>query len=135
VYKLVEPEAAIVVKMNGGLDPRRELPGRFAVTSRDFVELACRIPRVLPSVVRRHLKNRSLLFVAHGLGEPDLRELARYAHAQRGARPSWAAQLDKRTDEIEYWRDSRGVELVDADLDTYILKLSGTLRTRFGIDT
>ena len=46
---------------------------------RDFVEFASKIPAALPRVIRRSLRTRSLLFVGHGLFEPDVQAFARYA--------------------------------------------------------
>jgi hypothetical protein len=132
VYKL-EDQATVVVKLNGGLDPQRDGPGGFVVASRDFVELANRIPSVLPRVVRGYLRTRSLLFAGHGLFEPDVRAFARYARRQRGDSPSWAVQNRKR--DAAYWRDSCGVDIREADLNTYILALHRALASEFGIDT
>jgi hypothetical protein len=123
----------ILVKMNGGLDPLRRLRPYFATTSRDFVELASRIPTILPAVIRDHMIDKSLLFIGHGLAEPDVREFARYAKKQRGNRKSWAIQNRKRDE--AYWRVSRGVEILESDRDLYVLSLSRSLQNRFAIKT
>ena len=134
LYKL-EDGAPVLVKLNGGLDPLREVRGRFAVATRDFVELACRIPAVLPRVIRQALATRSLLFVGHGLREVDVREFGRYARTQRGDRPSWAVQNLKQDVDVAYWRDLCGVDIREADLDTYLLALHRTLKEEFAIET
>ena len=132
MYKL-DDAAPVIVKLNGGLDPLREVRGRFVVATRDFVEFASKIPAALPRVIRRSLRTRSLLFVGHGLLESDVRAFARYARKQRGDRPSWALQNRKR--DVAYWRDSCGVDIREADLDTYLVALHRALKDDFGIDT
>lgn len=132
MYKL-DDAAPVVVKLNGGIDPLREVRGRFVVASRDFVEFASRIPAALPRVIRYSLRTRSLLFLGHGLFEPDVRAFARYARKQRGDRPSWAVQNIKRDE--AYWRASCGVDIREADLDTYLMALHRTLKDDFDIDT
>jgi SIR2-like domain len=124
----------ILVKMNGGLDPARELRPNFVVTSRDFVVLAARIPAILPAVIREHMREKSMLFIGHGMAEPDVREFARYAKKERGPRKSWAIQWPEKRDEA-YWRASRGVEILKSDRDIYVLSLSRSLESRFGIKT
>jgi hypothetical protein len=132
MYKL-DDAMPVIVKLNGGVDPLRQVRGRFVVASSDFVELASRIPTALPRVIRHSLRTRSLLFVGHGLFESDTRAFARYARKQRGDRPSWAVQNVKR--DVAYWRDSCGVDIREADLNTYLMALHRTLKSEFGIET
>jgi hypothetical protein len=132
IYTL-DDGAPVVVKLNGGLDPLREVRGRFVVASADFSELAARIPAMLPRVIKQALRMRSLLFVGHGLLEPDVRAFARYARKQRGDRPSWAVQNVKRDEAL--WRVSYGVDIREADLDTYLQALHRTLKEDFGVET
>jgi hypothetical protein len=134
LYKL-EDLAPMVVKLNGGLDPLREVRGRFSVASRDFVEMACRMPAVLPRVIRQSLASRSLLFLGHGLREIDVREFARYARKQRGNQRSWAVQHRKDEADVFYWRDVCGVDIVEADLDSYLMAVYHMLRNEFGIES
>ena len=130
VYSL-PPKGAIVVKMNGGLDPLAELPGRFAVAPWDFIELANRLPGVLPAAVRKFL-DRSLLFLGHGMAEPDVRAFGRYARQKRGARPAWAIQLG--AVDVSLWRDSYGVDILESDITVFLDALRQTLRQDFQID-
>lgn len=132
MYKL-DDAAPVIVKLNGGLDPLREVSGRFVVASRDFIDFANRIPAGLPRVIRQSLRMRSLLFLGHGLFEPDVRAFARYARQQRGDRPSWAVQNVKR--DVAYWRASCGVDIREADLDTYLIALHRMLKDEFDIAT
>ena len=134
LYKL-DDGAPVIVKLNGGLDPLREVRSRFAVASRDFVELACRIPAALPRVIRQSLGSRSLLFLGHGLREIDLREFARYARTQRGDRPSWAVQNKKADTDVAYWDDVCGVNIREADLDSYVMALHHMLRNDFAVES
>ena len=138
VYRLA-PEAPVIVKLNGGVDPEHELPPSFAVGTRDFAELAYRIPAVLPQVLRALLTERSLLFLGHGLNELDVRKLAAFSKEQRRFPESWAVVHEgwdlaphRKADE-EDWRDAYGVRIVRADLGDYVPALRKRLSEHFGV--
>jgi len=80
----------VVVKMNGGPRLAPNLPDSFAVATRDFYRLAARIPRAFPAFLVKELQARSLLFLAHGLKEPDIEEVIRFRHEQQDGGRSWA---------------------------------------------
>ena len=56
-------DAFVIVKLNGGLDHRGQIPESFATTRLDYRDLAARIPRVLPAVVQQTLSSNPLLFL------------------------------------------------------------------------
>lgn len=115
--------APAIIKLNGGIDPLRRWPESFVVASSDFEELSTRLPDVLPQVVWDALRTRSLLFLGHGLREPDVRSIIR--RRRREAAPnSWAVLLGK-TDS-SYWQVA-GIELIEADLNVYIDRLDAVL--------
>jgi hypothetical protein len=121
-------EGLVVVKLNGGAVPG--LPRSYVSTTVDYVQLAARIPGVLPEVARRRLRECPLLFLGHGLSEPDVEALVRYAHLeQRGVR-SWAIVLKKSG--IDYWRQC-GVDILNYPVNHYLQelyrRLVGTART------
>jgi hypothetical protein len=124
-------KGAVVVKMNGGLDPLAELPGRFTVAPWDFIELANRLPGVLPAAVRKFL-DRSLLFLGHGMAEPDVRAFGRYARQKRGVRPAWAIQ--RGAVDVSLWRKSYGVDILESEITVFLDDLRQTLRQDFQID-
>lgn len=115
--------APAIVKLNGGFDPREQWEETFVVASSDFEELSTRLPDVLPQVIWDALRKRSVLFMGHGLREPDVRSLIRHRHRQ-GAPDSWALQL-KKTDEA-YWRIA-GIVVMEADLRIYVKQLLAAL--------
>jgi hypothetical protein len=137
VHRLV-PEAPVIVKFNGGVDPAHELPPSVAVATSDFSTLARAIPGVLPGAVRTMLSERSLLFLGHGLNEDDVRALATFSKAQRRIPESWAvvrpdwAHEDRKADE-DFWCDVAGVEIVLADLAAYMPALLERLADGYGV--
>lgn len=112
-----------IVKLNGGIDPLGRWPEPFVVASSDFEELSTRLGDVLPQLVWDALKTRPILFLGHGLGEPDVRSLIR-RRGPKVAPKSWALQLDPV--DKQYWR-ALGIELIDADLNVYLDRLESAL--------
>ena len=105
----------VLVKLNGGAVPG--LVRGYVSTAVDYVQLAASIPAVLPAVARQRLRDCPLLFLGHGLAEPDVEALVRYAHqAHRGVR-SWAVVLNKA--DTGYWRQC-GVDILDRPVNTYV---------------
>lgn len=108
----------VIVKLNGGVVPG--LARGYVSTTVDYFQLAARIPDVLPAVMWRRLRDCPLLFLGHGLSEPDVESLVRHAHReQRGVR-SWAVVLNKTG--IDYWRQC-GVDIIDQAVDDYVPEL------------
>jgi SIR2-like domain len=118
-------DAPAIVKLNGGIDPVGRLPTSFVVASSDFEELSTRLPDVLPQVVWDALKTRSLLFLGHGLREPDVRSLIRRRNREH-APNSWAVQ--RHPTDRRFWK-AQGIELIDADLHVYLTRLESALNT------
>jgi hypothetical protein len=118
-------DAPAIVKLNGGLDPLERLPETFVVASSDFEELSTRLPDVLPQVVWDALKKRSVLFLGHGLAEPDVRSLIR-RRKDVGAPPSWAVQKKVDKADAPYLRRG-GVEPIQGNLNAYLNRLESAL--------
>jgi hypothetical protein len=114
----------VIVKLNGGLDHREEIPATFVSTRLDFWGLAARIPNVLPAVIQKQLQSRRLLFLGHGLAAQDVEALVRYTHLGRPAAGSWAVVL--KDDHYEYWRQC-GVEILRHDINAYVNELGTRL--------
>jgi hypothetical protein len=123
-----ELTAPAIVKLNGGIDPLGRWPESFVVASSDFEELSTRVPDLLPQVVWDALRTRSILFLGHGLREPDVRAIIRRRKREE-APMSWAVQLGKAEADIPYWRVA-GIELIDADLSVYVDRLESALDRR-----
>lgn len=116
-------DAPAIVKLNGGIDPLGHWRDTFVVASSDFEELSTRLPDVLPEVVWRAIKDRSILFLGHGLREPDVRSLMRRRNRESPPN-SWAVLLGK-TD-VPYWQ-AGGIKLIEADLNDYLDRLEDAL--------
>lgn len=113
----------VIVKLNGGIDLLGHWLETFVVAGSDFEELSTRLPYVLPQVVWDALKKRSILFLGHGLREPDVRSLVR-RRKREGAPPSWAVHLGKA--DVPYLQ-AIGIKLIEADVDTYLNRLESKL--------
>lgn len=108
----------VLFKLNGGAV--HGLPRGYASTTLDYIELAARIPRVLPALAQRRLVECPLLFLGHSLSEPDVEALVRFAHqGHRGVR-SWAVVHKKSG--VDYWRQC-GVEILDRPVNLYVVEL------------
>ena len=114
----------VIVKLNGGPAPAPEVQDSFAVATRDYYFLATRIPQILPACLTPLLETRSLLFLGHGLNEPDVEEIIRYRHRHGGQ--SWALQYaadPSRTGPDptvrQYWEEL-GVDLLWGDIDAFV---------------
>jgi SIR2-like domain len=115
-----------IIKLNGGVDLLRRWQETFVVASSDFEELSTRIPDVVPQVVWEALLTRAMLFLGHGLREPDVRSLIRRRHREH-APTSWALQLPKA--DTKFWR-AAGVELIEADITAFLSRLESALASR-----
>jgi SIR2-like domain len=62
----------VVVKLNGGIVLGEEPPESVVIASGQFERLAATLPDALPEWVRAVLRDRSLLFLGHGLAGPDV---------------------------------------------------------------
>lgn len=82
----------LVVKMGGGLSFFGDIDEQAAVERGQLERLAQRIPDILPDYIRRELDARSLLFLGHGLAEPDVRKLIQTFATRPGNIGSWAIQ-------------------------------------------
>lgn len=116
----------VVVKLNGGRDPRGQMRESYASTRLDYLELAARIPTVLPAFLQHALTANPLLFLGHGLKALDIESLVRYAHRNRPGPRSWAVVLGGGG--IEYWRQL-GVEILQYDVNAYVAELRRRLIT------
>ena len=122
--------STVVVKLNGGLAFYPEIPECYAVERAHFEALAAGIPHVLPRYLRTALRARSMLFLGHGLVEPDTRAIIRYAAGEDRTLKSWAVQLRPAdTSQQESWdlqtqdMGRLGVMMLDDDLERFVLAL------------
>jgi hypothetical protein len=83
----------VIVKLNGGLTYYPGIPEQVSIDRADFERLAARIPDILPAFLRTELRARSLLFLGHGLAEPDVRAVIRFGSREDKTLWSWAVKL------------------------------------------
>jgi hypothetical protein len=132
--RTLDGSATVVVKLNGGIvsaPPPRE---SVVIASGQFERLASRLPEALPACVTAALRERSLLFLGHGLREPDVRRLIE-CFAGGDDRHSWAVQLppgDPRRqgewrDDVR-WFEDRGLHTIVRDLEEFLADLTARLR-------
>jgi hypothetical protein len=126
----LDPASNVIVKLNGGLVHDDSFPESVLITTGHFERLAARIPNALPLYLRAALREKSLLFLGHGLAEPDVHELIKYSAPEKRTLKSWAIQLPPSDPEwsrawqerVEHWR-GWGLQLVPSDLGLFLAAL------------
>jgi hypothetical protein len=121
--------APVVVKLNGGIS-RDPIPGETAVmASEDFERFKDRMPEVLPACLRSVLRDGSLLFLGHGVAEPDIQRIVGLA-AHEDKR-SWAVRRKpndprrvERWERHTTWLENAGVVTIDTDLEPFVMQLA-----------
>jgi hypothetical protein len=117
----------VIVKIHGGVDRslERELES-FVITEDDYIDyLTHTEPLSLFPVRLAALLNTShLLFLGYGMRDWNLRViLHRLWREQRRRYASWAVQLRPEPIELKFW-SKRSVDILDAELDEYVDRLS-----------
>jgi SIR2-like domain len=115
----------VILKIHGSVD-RRSPPDRdfetFVITEDDYIDyLAHAEPlNLFPVRIAAVLKTSHLLFLGYGLKDWNLRVLLRRLwRDQRRHYASWAVQLHPDPIELRFW-STRGLEVLDADIGTYV---------------
>jgi hypothetical protein len=123
----LDPTSNVIVKLNGGLVHNGGFPESVLIAAGHFERLAARIPDALPAYLRAALQEKSLLFLGHGLAEPDVHTLIKYSAQQDRTIKSWAIQLAPPDPErLHAWQERAkdwrgwGLELVDSDLELFL---------------
>lgn len=120
----------LIVKMNGGMSYFGDIEEYAAVERGAFERLAARLPELLPAYLRRELAARSMLFLGHGLAEPDVRRLIELYAQPPGRIGSWAIQIrpldpDRRVAWIAQNKifAAQGLDIVEEDLTRFTAEL------------
>ncbi len=117
ILQLAE-SGSVIVKMDGGLAWDPGIPESVLIARGDFERLAGRLPGPLPAFLLSALRQRSLLFLGHGLAEPDVERLVRLSHGDARETKSWAVQIPGRAPGwVEYWKTC-GLEILQEDLSS-----------------
>jgi SIR2-like domain len=127
----------LLVKLNGGISYFGDMSEQASVERGQFERLAQRIPGILPGYLRRELDARSMLFLGHGLAEPDVGALVKeYADSRSDRGGSWAVQLAPvRAIERQSWNERArdwqrvGLALLDDDLEHFVTRMATRLST------
>ena len=125
----------LVVKLNGGMSYFGDMAEQALVERGQFERLAQRIPDVLPGYLRTELDSRSILFLGHGLQEPDVGAIIReFAGSKKGGPGSWAVQLAPNNENYRPAWEARardfhrlGLTLLDDDLERFVANLDDRL--------
>lgn len=112
-------DAPVIVKLNGGLVYNDAFTESVLITTGHFERLAAGIPKALPLYVRNALREKSLLFLGHGLREPDVQKLIEFSAPADHKMKSWAIQHPADPEQVKFW-SGRGLEIVDADLSDFL---------------
>jgi len=138
-YRWLDDGYSVVVKLNGGLLRDSRIEPSLVTAPGHFERLADRIPGALPAVLRRALRERSLLFLGHGLREADVNAIIAYAAPGDGTTKSWALQPPperwdwrQKSEERAAYLSRLGLEVVRCDLERFMRRLhQGLLRRTF----
>lgn len=111
----------VIYKMHGHRHGEDESRDAYLITEEDYVGFLARLQQV-PQVVRRKLKNSSLLFLGYGLHDWNVRVLL--SELSRGDRGgfAWAVQRDPKKVDKRLWR-ARNVEIVRMEIDAFVEQL------------
>jgi hypothetical protein len=126
-----DTDSHLLVKLNGGLAYFRDIPEQVSVVRSQFERLAGRIPGILPGYLRRELKERALLFLGHGLAEPDVRAVIEtYGRRPDNAIRTWALRLGPEDPRLSLQWQRMGIDILYWDLEHFILSLHQALIKR-----
>lgn len=125
-FRRLEDESTVVVKYHGGFHPELSLPPSYVFTSRDFVELAGRVPEAIPQVLLDRLGDMGMLFIGHGLGDVSIEGLVRVLKGRRPDWMSWAVQWPPNPARQTYWK-AIGVRIVHLLQERFIVELDQRL--------
>ncbi len=118
---------AVILKVHGAVD--RENGGRdsFVITEDHYIDYLTRtdIGNLMPVELAAKLRRSHFLFLGYSLRDWNLRVIL---HRVWGTSPltykSWAVQIRSSTVDRKFW-ENRGVDTVELDLETYVMKLDG----------
>jgi hypothetical protein len=125
----LDPASNVIVKFNGGLVQNNDFSESVLTATSHFEQFAAAIPAALPLYVRNALQERSLLFLGHGLAEPDVQALIRHSASEDRTIKSWAIQhLPNKPDPdwLNSWQERRdhfrswGLQTVICDLRDFV---------------
>ena len=122
--------AHLLVKLNGGISYYGDLEEQVSIDGAHFERLAARVPAILPRFLWTELMRRSLLFLGHGLAEPDVRALIECSAGNERTVRAWAVQkrpsgrklLPAWQASVEHWRGF-GLKVLETDLERFCAAL------------
>jgi hypothetical protein len=124
-------ERLVVVKVHGQVDSDRAGDREsFVVSEDDYIGYLAQteLTNVFPVTLAAKFKRSHFLFLGYGLRDWTVRVfLQRIWPDERPSYRSWAVDEEAEPIEREFWRH-RGVDLVEAELDTYLDRVAALLR-------
>jgi hypothetical protein len=122
-------ERSVITKLSGSV--ARDMAGydSYVITEDDYIDYLSYtdLPDFIPVNILARMKQSHFLFLGYSLKDWNLRVILRRLWGDAGAEwNSWAVQLNPDTIEARSW-GGRGVEVLDARLETYIDLLGAAL--------
>ena len=102
------------------------VPESVLTASGHFEQFSAAIPAALPLYLRTALREKSLLFLGHGLKEPDVHALIRHSASEDRTIKSWAIQWPPTLEFDAEWKKRRellrswGLETVLCNLKDFL---------------
>jgi len=125
-FRRLHEDCTIVIKYHGGIHAGLSLPPSYVFTHRDFVDLAGRVPDVIPQVLLNRLQQTSLLFIGHGLNDDSVESLMRHLNSSRCNSRSWAIQHLRHPAHQAYWAEIN-VDIIYMLQEKFIIELDREL--------
>jgi hypothetical protein len=126
-YRSLSPERrSVILKIHGSVDRTNSGKDSFVITEDHYIDYLTNtdLSSLMPVKLAAKLRNSHFLFLGYGLKDWNLRViLHRIWGEQRLTYKSWAIQLNPTPEETALW-SKREVDILDASLDNYIVRLS-----------
>lgn len=126
----------MILKLHGAVDRSRlDSDGdSYVITEDHYIDYLTRtdVSSLVPVLLAAKLRKCNFLFLGYGMGDWNLRAiLQRIWGAQARNYQSWAIQVDAEPIERKFW-ERRGVEILDIDLEDYVVAVRRLLQDRLG---
>jgi hypothetical protein len=119
-------DAPVVLKIHGSIDS-------YIITEDHYIDYLANRPleQIIPAILLDRIRNSRLLFLGYSLRDWNLRVfLRRLTQSQRLGTKHWAISLYADEAEIQFWRSTADVEILQVPLDAYVRELAATLQSR-----
>jgi SIR2-like domain len=129
-YVEVSPDRrTVILKIHGAVDRRNAERDSFVITEDHYIDYLARndVSSLIPITLAARLQRSHFLFLGYSLRDWNLRVILRRIWGSQALTwKSWAIQLEAQPIDEEFWR-GRGVEILHAKLDEYVVRLTEQL--------